>query len=123
MTTFSILPLGGFISVSLSMSYIRANKKAQRQKLDALRQASDFKNGTDTWRNVPENSPHGARHMFKSLEAAALMLRMGSETLRRAMCPVEHKHFYDTLTFLEQRTQLCSSYLDKTIVIEGPQGN
>lgn len=109
--------------MSLSLSYLRESNKAQRQKLEALRLKSDYNNRTDTWRNVPEGCPHGARHMYKSLEAAAMMLRMGSESLRRLLSSAEHKHFYETLDYLEQRTQLCSSYCDKAIVIEGPQGS
>jgi ERCC4-type nuclease len=124
MSTFSILPLGGFISVSLSLSYLRESNKAQRKKQEALCLSRDYHNNTDTWRNVPECTPHGARHLFKSLEAAAMMLRMGSETLRRVegVSPAEHTLLYETLNRLEQRAQLCTSYLSRTVVIEGPQG-
>ena len=122
MTSFSFLPLGGFLSVSLSLSYLRENNKAQRQKQDALCLTQDYHNNTDTWRNVPASTPHGVQHMFKSLEAAALMLRMGSETIRHAISPAEHKILYETLSYLEQRDQLCMAQLHRTVVIEGPPG-
>lgn len=122
MTSFSILPLGGFISVSLSISYLREQNKAQRKKQEAISLSRDYLHEADTWRNVPESSPHGSPLLFKSLDAAALMLRMGSETVRRNVTPTEHALLYETVSRLQQRTQLCRSRLQRTVVIEGPQG-
>lgn len=108
--------------MSLSMSYLRESNKAQRRKRESLCLARDYLNNTETWRNVPETKPHGAPFMFKSVEAAAMMLRMGSETIGQMLSPAEHELFFETLNLLEQRVQLISPFLSRTIVIEGPQG-
>ena len=122
MTSFSIFPLGGFLSVSLSMSYLRENKRTQRRKREQLCLSQNYQNNNDIWRSVPESTPHGAPHMYKSFEKAALVLRMASVTLSNFLTPAEHEAFYETLNDLEQRVQMCDSQLKRTVVIEGPQG-
>ena len=130
-STNYFLPLGGFVSVSLSVAYLRNNniKKATATAVananTALVTGKEVKD-KDTLRTIPDNASasHGIPHLFKSLEAAALMLRLGSDTLRRSggLSHAELKRFLITVCLLEQRVQLGSSHLQRTVVIEGLQG-
>jgi hypothetical protein len=115
---YSLLPLGGFVSVSLSLSYaLRSNKAAKAAK---ARKISAAYTENPPIANI---APHGVLNLFKSVETAGLVLRLGSEALRSQISELEHKRLYETLDLLEQRVQLQNTQLQRTVVIEGPQGN
>lgn len=120
MNSFPFLPLGGFISVSLSLSYLRENNKRLTNRVGE----DDGEENEDTWKRVPSPGlwPHGVNHLFKSLEGAGVILRLGSKVVMQHLTRTEHDDFYGALSQLEQRVLQCRQQLSRTIVVEGCQG-